>query len=335
MWGSLYDYMSGNSKPAPKPAAKPAPRPVAARPAPKPAPLTTFQHITRRFAPGADALSGVRANDPDASRACTNAYKSINQKNYHRIVVGFGYIDTIPGVTVFNPQLMFAFKQQLTSQCNRSFDNLCGFSVASADGWTLRKKVPTADGRGLRTIDLRMIGGALSGNYQNNISAANKETTMRLCKGYEESFHTEIENGANTVIYYGHSRNGGGPDFCPAITTADGKHVNYSVYQARREGINGLTDSLRTARKNGKKNELLALLSCSSKLHFRSRLAAAAPDMGMILTSRTVVFDHIYHDLLGLVTASVNQNCKEPLQDYLDNGESHGTKGGAVIYNFM
>lgn len=86
---------------------------------------------------------------------------------------------------------------------------------------------------------------------------------------------------ADIVIYQGHSRNGGGPDFNPPQLNST-EHPDYVGYY--RKVFSGRNRMLEELRSGGNRDAILAMFSCDSNLHFVSRLKANNKNQRMILT---------------------------------------------------
>jgi hypothetical protein len=106
-----------------------------------------------------------------------------------------------------------------------------------------------------------------------------------------EAFFESALKEADVVIYFGHSRDGGGPDMRKPITTKDGDgnlHVDYAHYKKEKPGLKRIEEHLG---KTKDKPELIASLSCSSYDHFynflKDKLQCADQSTGLILSTRT------------------------------------------------
>jgi len=251
----IFPRPAARPRPAPGPRATPSPRPVVHN--------DYFSVQLGKMLTSLESISGTTGQSPDADPACVTTFAPINQKNYHRIVIGFGYSDTAPKPLVYDALARAALQRQLVARCNPGQELLCGYQLINPkDPNNLRKRLANSDGRTFRTVDIRLIYGSLSYDHRKNIAPTNLVTQMSTCLSAEAAFNEEIANGADTVIYFGHARNGGGPDFCPPVLTADGQHVDYPHYQKERRGINGVTKAIRVARLAKKRSSLIAIIGC-------------------------------------------------------------------------
>ncbi|MBS1958761.1 MAG: hypothetical protein JST80_04740 [Bdellovibrionales bacterium] len=109
----------------------------------------------------------------------------------------------------------------------------------------------------------------------------------------------------DVVIYNGHSRDGGGPDFEPPLLRGDG-HVDYAQYQQHPTQITDFVKAFNGTRE--RKGVSLALLSCFSEQHFQSRLKRACPECEIKTVARLIY----YAEALDQMTEIV----RRVLQDY-------------------
>lgn len=179
-----------------------------------------------------------------------------------------------------------AMTERLVSEDCRGRNQLCGFERTGDNGVESFYRRAGRDGI---IQDLRVISAALSTDHVTN-TRREAELQRARSAAAESAFHRSLGD-SDLVIYVGHSRMGGGPDFYPARLNASGD-VNYPSYQSERRGIKSLTQALR--RQSGK-NGGLAILSCDSTDLFLRDLQTAAPSR-QILTVRGIVSSE---DLLG------------------------------------
>ncbi|HRO67672.1 MAG TPA: hypothetical protein PL182_08925, partial [Pseudobdellovibrionaceae bacterium] len=99
---------------------------------------------------------------------------------------------------------------------------------------------------------------------------------------------------SDLVVYVGHSRDGGGPDF--KVPRLNGSRVDYPYYRANRPGLKKLLSALKSGHRRARG---LAILSCDSTKFFRGPIQKAAPG----LTTMTIAGQVYSEDLLaeGLV----------------------------------
>lgn len=177
-----------------------------------------------------------------------------------------------------DPWLRAMVERLVTENC-RGRNQLCGFERTGDNGV---ESFYRRAGRDAIIQDLRVISAALSTDHVSN-TRRQAELQQARSAAAESAFHRALGD-SDLVIYVGHSRLGGGPDFMPPRLGADGD-VNYPLYQRERRGIRALTQALRRA--NGKSGAL-AVLSCDSTDLFSRELQSASPERAL-LTVRGIV----------------------------------------------
>lgn len=270
----------------------------------------------------ADRISST-ATDRSAAPGCKNRYRDLYSKKVIRISYAFGYADTLPGKTVLDYFSYNAFMARLTRPCKAGV-NFCGFKADKSNPNLLRKVQMGPTGEQNYLVELRITKGSLSWDDEKNRSPENIERQMRHCQAMTDKFFGEVAAGADIVIYNGHSRNGGGPDFCPAIKNKQNK-VNYPWYQANRPGITKLTQAMSAAKAKGTPNKIVGMFSCSSQLHFLNRFAAVNKDAGYFLTKRNATFHDVALESFAAVDGLLAQRCIEGFQ------ETFGTRPDSTV----
>lgn len=248
------------------------------------------------------------ADDPGADATCKRKYRELLNKRVIKVSYGLGYGDSTPGNLVWDDLSFNALYRHLRLPCGPGV-TVCGFTPDRRDPRLLRKLVRNLTGGNDHIVEIRLTKPSLSRDNTSNTTGTNLAFQTLTCAGATTKFMREVEEGADLVFYNGHSRNGGGPDFCPARLTADSKHVDYPWYQANRPGISMLTNSLRKAIANGQPNNVVGMFSCSSQLHFERRLRAAAPNAGLILTKRLLSFKETLLDSFAALDGILAQRC--------------------------
>lgn len=188
-----------------------------------------------------------------------------------------------------DPFLRAATHEVLTRPC-RGLLSVCGFEMIHLDDTSALFRKMGYDGI---IQEVRVISPALSERHAINTGARASEQRARSDKA--ERLFLESFKSSDLVIYVGHSRNGGGPDFHPP--RLQGNRVNYPYYQANRPGLQKLTQAVR---QNSRRAMGLALLSCDSTRWFQGAVRQAAPQMDL----KTVQGQIYSEDLMaeGLVT---------------------------------
>ncbi len=233
---------------------------------------------------------------------CDQFYSDINQKRSIKIILGLGYYDDSEGQPFsFNyrddstGQLMTSnfgmnatidiayvhmYTNMFTRKCHGDL-RLCGFKEVSPG--VFKKTVKNPQGQKVEAvIEMRnssvTTSTALNMGEQAAEQAAKSEATTRWFFGSIPS--------ADLVIYNGHSRKGGGPDFSPP-KLLENFHVNYPYYVARTPGLSRLLEALSAPTKP----KALMLMSCNSTLLFSKKIAAVAPMTSFVGTDSVIPGD--------------------------------------------
>lgn len=254
-------------------------------------------------------LRSSTSGDENATEGCKERYARFYNKKILKISLGFGYGDGTPGDLVWDPYSYYSTVKRLVRPC-ASGVNLCGFTRDKHDPDLLRKIAfaPTDENNYL--IELRLTHASLTPSHAVNMSVQNMPFQMLRCQMATAKFFGEVANGADVVIYTGHSRDGGGPDFCPPVKSSN-NHVNYSFYKKQKPGIKLLLESMQTAVDKGQANQVVGLFSCSSQLHFLKKMARVNKEAGYIVTKRMATFDENIMDAFGALDGILAQRCSE------------------------
>jgi len=270
----------------------------------------TFDHLIDQEK---DLLSrinqtSIRSTDKYAPSSCKRKYKDLFSKRKVRILLALGYGDS-GSDTVLDYLSHSAFKRKLTEPCGA--DNYsCGFRVSKREPDLLIKSESDPTGENNHLIEIKLIRGAYTYSDSKNVSKEVIETQKAFCEATTIKFFTEIASGTDVIIYSGHSRNGGGPDFCPPNRKAD-HHVNYSWYEKNRPGMQTMLSSMKMAVNAGNPNKVIAMLSCSSQKHFYKDLMKVNPKAGYLLTKRLATFAEVTRDAYATLDSLLSQRCED------------------------
>ncbi len=263
-------------------------------------------------------LQGLRSEtsgDKYAPAACKSRYKKMYGDKYISVSIGFGYGDSDDGSVALDSMIYDAFVRKLTRPCPVDV-SACGFLRDKKDPSLFQRIVFDPTGEVNYLVSLRITKPSLSWNGKDN-TTVNHARQLQSCMAARDKFMGEIARGTDMAFYIGHSRDGGGPDFCPAIRLPN-NHVNYPLYQRRKQGINDLTKAMSDAVKAGKPNQIVGSFSCSSQKHFEARLRAANPKAGYFLTSRTVSFGDIAAEAYTSLDSVLHQRCADGFNDVFE-----------------
>lgn len=229
-----------------------------------------------------------RSEDPLYRNKRIAGSKSIN------ISIAIGYNDQTKGEFVWDNYYYALFLKKLTQRCESQFHTACDFSLLSnkAESHTaiLEKEI-----WGNKKLVLKIFKAAITNdNSINKKNPEQQEQSLSAEKKFHESF-----TSAQFIFYLGHSRNGGGPDFFPAVLLPNGR-PNYSEYNAKKIKTIQMTSHLRKLPLESRPL-FFGLLGCDSRLHFYRRLREVLPN-STLMTSRKGIFSiEFYEGVLTLI----------------------------------
>jgi hypothetical protein len=274
-----------------------------------------FDRILNEEVHRLQGLRSVTTGDLNAPESCRNRYIKMFGDKYVSISLGFGYGDVDDRSVALDALMFDAFVRKLVAPCPLGV-SACGFLRDTKDPSLFQRYVfaPTGDDHYL--VSLRITRASLSSNDLNN-TTVNKDKQMQACLAARDKFMGEVSRGTDIAFYVGHSRDGGGPDFCPAVRLPN-DHVNYDYYQKHKEGIKDLTLAMSAAVKAGRPNHVIGSFSCSSQQHFEKRLRAANPKAGFFLTSRLVSFSQVAAEAYTSLDSVLHQRCADGFNDVFE-----------------
>lgn len=266
-------------------------------------------------------------------RVCVNEYAEILAKKEMRIHYAFGYFDESNGKnedgTYSEAIDEVAFdhtSKWLTRICHPSEGHaLCGFQKQIlAEGYHLYLKEIHLFGQAI-AVKIYMTRAAASPMHLENTGRL-KVKQQQLTEQSEYNFFDGISK-ADIVIYNGHARDGGGPDFQPPVLRKD-LHPNYDGhYKVKQVGYKKLLAALED---RPHKNQVLGLFACYTDKHFSDGILDVNPDQRMIVSRRKpdfftateVSLGYLDGFLEGLCAEKVGERAREPSvigkQEYLD-----------------
>jgi hypothetical protein len=265
------------------------------------------------------------ARGPDQ---CAPMYKPMTQKGVLDVRYALGYFDDSTGVERvengknygLSPSLdiavFHALRQRLTAACEGNLQ-LCGFSEsgdANSGKVILQKNVRIQGDKVLVRITLTQASASESFT-RNKGDLAGRQSF--LTQQSEANFFDGLKT-ADVVIYNGHSRNGGGPDFNPPILRSSDLHVNYNgYYKVKRPGIKRTFANLK---ENPNPAFILGLFSCYSRRHFYNDFMKVDPKLRLILSADTIDYFDSLRGSVGYLEGLLRGSCGQDLADTAKQG---------------
>lgn len=271
-----------------------------------------------------DELVGMNSSTVhnDSAPKCQSRYRNLYKDGTLNVALGFGYWDSSPRELVFDQWIANGLRIILQEPCSAG-KRVCGFKRT---GDVFTKTVRGPDGKPNK-LTVSFTQGSLSADNVKN-TTTHKAQQKEKCEAATAKYFGEISRGAEVVMFIGHARKGGGPDFCPPVRKAD-NHTNYSWYQTNRYGFKSFLSSLRDARAIGKPAEIVAMYSCYSKRLFLPELSRQNPGTGFILTEIAIETREAVKSIVSTLDSIIAMKCSQGFQ------ESAHLSQGVDIYSMF
>jgi hypothetical protein len=264
---------------------------------------------------------------------CIETYTQIYAKPTVEVRIVLGYSDASDNPKRFGPHDLVAKEQMvnlLTKDCDLKKPSegffLCGFARADDDANLFTKKVAGPNGV-LKTVNLILVNSSVSTDDGQNQGAL-LEQQLKQTELAKKIYLDGMRN-ADIILYNGHSRKGGGPDFAPAKRLKD-THIDYSWYQSHNEGFTNLLDALKSRTDGGPK--LVGFFSCDSADHFSKSIAETSPKTGFIGTLSPPSWDDSHRGVLTMLNAILGKICDKSLSPALN--QKMDVKNNFIIQRF-
>ena len=266
----------------------------------------------------------------DSLNKCQPLYKNVHQNKVLDIRYALGYFDDSRGFDIrwngknwgYSPSLDIgifeSIRDTLTERCKKPSQlNLCGFNETGNPklGKVILQKKIQLLGEDVQ-VRITLTHASASESFIENTRSLNQRQEF-LTKQSEENYFDGIGK-ADVVIYNGHSRNGGGPDFNPPILDST-LHTDYNgYYEIQRPGIKRVLELIKTAEN---KESVLAFFSCYSKKHFYNDLLLANPEQRLILSAETIDYHDSLKASMGYLEGFMRGACGQDLADIAKQGD--------------
>lgn len=264
---------------------------------------------------------------PSEVKSCQTQILNMTADNQLTIFVGFGYMDFSPGQDfvdsatalyshgdVLDPDAYDAFAKALVSSCSTGFSSknqafACGFKKGSGG---FKKTIKNRfTGKNTQVL-VKLASSAYSSNdYQNKTTYAEKQQQK------SQNTHAQFLNALKTydaVLYLGHARSGGGPDFYPPRLLKNG-HVDYGYYKSNKPGIKSMLQSL----KGASGPDLIGLLACKSTGLFSASVQKYSGHSALITADSLFDFDDLVPTGFTVLEALISQRCNENFSNVVEN----------------
>lgn len=265
------------------------------------------------------------SREPENSRfssdACRDAYVRAFAGPSFEIRVVFGYKDARPARFVADRYERMLLVDRLVAPCGIG-GGLCGFQRDAKDMDLFTKSAPGPDAAP-REFRIRVVAPSVGADDVEN----RKDPLQARRSDRVERVFLDGLNDADVVIYNGHSRAGGGPDFRPPRLR--GRSVDYGWYREKTPGISPVLRGLREA-KGERKLKLLGFLSCASTKHFVGKVDEARPGLATLTSPKLLYFSDALEASVELLTSILTLSCDPDFSSALANAE---TRVGGIRMN--
>lgn len=258
-----------------------------------------------------DRVDRLSASQKDQ---CLHRYNRILKDGVIDIRILLGYFDWTNGNQItkdgtnygyspsIDPGAYQALRRILTSRCPGDAE-FCGFEAVPGNAYRFTKKVIVLGKPYQARID--MYYASVSEYLNANIGRYSSEQKTRSQTALAQ-FKSALQN-ADAVFYFGHSRNGGGPDFNPPLFIKGTNKVNYGgYYKPNRPGLKNLLSALQDS---SRQPSILGMMSCDSRDHFLSSLRKVAPKTGVVSSLNVLQVDGVFTATIGAVDAILRGQC--------------------------
>jgi hypothetical protein len=249
-------------------------------------------------------IPAIPAASSDEQAKCDRFYSKVKKSGEMKIIMGIGYYDFSEGTPFsfdYRPDGSMSiehydfgmnatidityttmYRQILTRRCTGNLE-LCGFTETAPMHY--EKTVKSPQGQSIRAV-VETRDSSVTPEHNQNIGPLKAQQTAKS-DATTQWFFNGIRGGADLVVYNGHSRKGGGPDFSPPNLLPT-FHVNYDWYGMHTPGLKRLLSALNDA---PVKPAALLMMSCNSALLFQNTIRKAAPMMSFAGTNAVIPGD--------------------------------------------
>ncbi len=271
-------------------------------------------------------LPAVHPAVPFANEACRASYTRVYAAPTLEVRVVFGYKDARPARFVADRYERMLFLERITGKCGKE-KGACGFKRDGHGVDLFTKKMAGPDG-GPREIRLRVAHSSVGPDDEEN----RKNPFQAWRTRYARELYLGGFGGADVVLYNGHSRAGGGPDFSPPRLRA-GDEVDYGWYRGHTPGFQSVLRSMRTARNEPRKPRLVGFLSCASTKLFLGKVLELQPNLTTVTSSKLIYFADALEATLEALNSVLAMRCEADFAAAMEKATTQA--GGARVVGWF
>lgn len=247
---------------------------------------------------------------PGKREFCQQRYEGLLEDGVLDIRIAVGYFDwttnlptTAYGVSPsIDPSAFVSLRKFLLSPC-RSNSRFCGFVQDPSNMQAFMRYVQIQGQTYLARIEIQY--SSATEYLSMNLGQARGLQQMRT--QYAERFFANALQKADAALYFGHSRDGGGPDFAPPVFIQGQNKVDYQGYYIPRKiGLQKMVEALSDADQPA---PVIGLFSCDSRGHFLREIREAARESGLISSTAVINIEEAYTAMIGATDALLRGQC--------------------------
>jgi hypothetical protein len=248
---------------------------------------------------------------------CHSQIANLARDGEIRITVALGYMDVSLGQEadfssdsyyqighVLDHDAKKGLEYALTERCLSPNHFACGFRKSRDiytkqihDRWSGQRKTVRIE---LLSPSVSVINTDNSGPLLSQQNRSSQDTESR----YLSAFRT-----SDAVLYLGHARSGGGPDFFPPQLLANGK-VDYSYYKQNQPGLRKMLSAVT----NGQ-TPIVGVFACKSTGLFSASIKRQSPESIVITADELFNYNNILPTAYSTIEAIVGQRCGSTFED--------------------
>ncbi len=255
------------------------------------------------------------------SPSCQKAYLDLFKNSEADIRVVFGYKDARPARFVADRYEKMIFVQRAIQDCQKG-EQLCEFVRDPFDMNLFSKKITGPDGHPKR-VRLHIVDSSAGPDDEEN----RRNPFQKWKSAVARTSFLEGLTQAQIVLYNGHSRAGGGPDFSPAVLRRD-QHVAYAQYKQNPTGLKEMMKALDPT----SPLVLLGIFSCASDKLFSDQIKNKKEKLGLITSEKLLYFSDALESLGNSLAAILEMKCQPELKSAI---ESNSSQAGTRFISFF
>lgn len=251
-------------------------------------------------------LEGLDETNVRLDPACFWAWRDFFTKDIIKVNWVFGYLDqahTASGDAVLDKGYSTAAMEIITGTCRDPNVLACKFNRSKDRDGTefFYKFIKGPVGEKEHRVEIRITSSSYSDSEKEN--QKNSTLQSRATERAENAFFGDIEQ-SDLLLYWGHHRGGGGPDFAPARRLKTGA-VDMAFYKKEQPGLKRLEKALIDAKSRPK---LIGIFAGAGD-RFSNVLIKSAPQTGFV-TGHAGYVDSEFSQAYTMLEGVLQKRCE-------------------------